>query len=139
MPDRTVNVLYYTQKDGTVHQFGEKVSLSDDDAKRGDALGAFKESEPRDASEGLRPDENLNVHVPATHRDRDDLTGTRLVVPELENSEPDKDPDLPQDPEEKPGDEAPADEFDSSGEVSRKAPAASKKDSKAKASSKASS
>jgi hypothetical protein len=126
MPDRTISVLYYTEKDGTVHQFGDEVSLSAEEAKRGDELGAFKESEPRDASTGVTPDENLNVHVPATHRDRTDLTGTRLVVPELEDSEPARDPDLPQDPGEKPGDEAPEDEFDESGEVSKKAPAAQK-------------
>jgi hypothetical protein len=45
MPKRTILFTYYTEKDGTIHERGDEVDLSADEAKRGDELGAFVESE----------------------------------------------------------------------------------------------
>jgi hypothetical protein len=118
MPKRTVTFAYYTEKDGTVHPFGSTPDLSDEEAKRGDELGAFEESDNEPVVGALTPGEgNLNVQTPATHVGKEGLTGTRTVVPELENSEPDKDEDLEQDPADKPGDETPEDEVTPDGEV----------------------
>jgi hypothetical protein len=46
MPERTISVLYYTGLDGTVYDQGDTVDLSDEDAKRGDELGAFEGTGP---------------------------------------------------------------------------------------------
>jgi hypothetical protein len=45
MPKRTIHSSYYTEANGTVHQRGDEVELSAEEAKRGDSLGAFVESE----------------------------------------------------------------------------------------------
>jgi hypothetical protein len=45
MPKRTVLMAYYTDVKGGVHYRHEEFDASDEDAKRGDALGAFVESE----------------------------------------------------------------------------------------------
>jgi hypothetical protein len=51
MPKRTILVAYYTEANGKIHNRHDEVDLSDDEAKRGDALGAFVESdEPDDPS-----------------------------------------------------------------------------------------
>jgi hypothetical protein len=45
MPKRTILFSYYTEADGTIHNRHDEVELSDEEAKRGDSLGAFVESE----------------------------------------------------------------------------------------------
>jgi hypothetical protein len=45
MPKRTILHAFYMEADGTVHNRHDEVDLSDDEAKRGDALGSFVESE----------------------------------------------------------------------------------------------
>jgi hypothetical protein len=62
MAKRTVKHVYYLDKNGTEHPHGAEVDLSDEDAERGDALGAFFESpelEPRE--------DPLNEQVPNSH------------------------------------------------------------------------
>jgi hypothetical protein len=75
MPKRTVTFAYYTEKDGTVHPFGSTPDLSDEEAKRGDELGAFEESDNEPVVGALTPGEgNLNVQTPATHVGKEGLT-----------------------------------------------------------------
>jgi hypothetical protein len=51
MPKRTVLMAYYMDVKGGTHYRGEEFDASDEDAARGDKLGAFVESEdPGDPS-----------------------------------------------------------------------------------------
>lgn len=69
MPKRTIAVVYYTTLDGEVHQRGEKVDMSTEEAERGDALNAF---------EGAKHQPDLVVPAEMSHDQIDALSGADL-------------------------------------------------------------
>ena len=52
MPERTVKAQFFTYAGGRVATRGQTVDFSEEDAARGDALGAFEESEAPVGGEG---------------------------------------------------------------------------------------
>jgi len=88
MPERTIRVVYYTTADGDIYQRGDTVDLSDEEADRGDELGAFTGNQRQPGTDAIESafDNNPSI-TPTLPLPEDAPGGDQTVVSEMTDDE----------------------------------------------------